>query len=564
MKLSNMRIGLRLALGFGIQIALMTVAITVGIVELDTIDKLLEDVTQDNNVKLGAATEMRTAQLNVTIAASRIVLLSDPAEKAEQERALKDARAHYDHGSKILEAKTDTEQGRRILASIDAARDAARPLIDRTVQLGQDGKTDEGTQVLVKEAGPATAKWQAALGAMVDYQETHNHQAEKESTAAYERARTILLGIGTLAVLMGALVAWLATRSIVQPIRRAVAIAQTVASGNLDSEIDSTSGDETGELLRALGAMNTSLRDIVGQVRSGTETIASATSQIASGNLELSSRTEQQASSLEETAASMEELNTTVQQNADNARQANAMALSASAVAAKGGAVVAQVVQTMSSINDSSRKIVDIIAVIDGIAFQTNILALNAAVEAARAGEQGRGFAVVASEVRNLAHRSASAAKEIKQLIDDSVDKVALGSTLVNNAGHTMDEVVESVRRVTDIMAEISAAGHEQQLGIAQINQAIIEMDTVTQQNAALVEEAAAAAESLQDQAGQLSGVVSIFSMGGAPGARPAPALRHAAPVRTLAPSRPVRPLPRERLRVANGAPADMGDWEEF
>jgi methyl-accepting chemotaxis protein len=293
-------------------------------------------------------------------------------------------------------------------------------------------------------------------------------------------------------------------------------VAQTVAAGDLSSRIEAQSTDETGQLMAALRSMNDSLSKVVGEVRHGTDTIATASSQIASGNQDLSSRTEEQASSLEETAASMEQLTSTVKQNADNARQANQLAASASEVAVRGGAVVSQVVDTMGSINASSRKIVDIIAVIDGIAFQTNILALNAAVEAARAGEQGRGFAVVASEVRTLAQRSAAAAKEIKGLIDDSVSKVAAGTQQVAEAGKTMDEIVNSVRRVTDIMGEISSASHEQTQGIEQINQAITQMDQVTQQNAALVEEAAAAAGSLQEQAGGLVQVVSAFRLAGA------------------------------------------------
>ena len=291
----------------------------------------------------------------------------------------------------------------------------------------------------------------------------------------------------------------------------AVHVARTVARGDLTSRIDATSLDETGQLLEALKLMNANLLDIVGRVRTGTDTIATASGQIASGNLDLSSRTEQQASSLEETASSMEELTSTVKQNADNARQANTLAMSASHTASEGGSVVSDMVRTMSDINESSRKIVDIIGVIDGIAFQTNILALNAAVEAARAGEQGRGFAVVATEVRNLAQRSAAAAKEIKELIGASVERVGAGSKLVDQVGANMTAVVESVRRVTDVIAEISAASAEQTSGIEQINQAIIQMDTVTQQNAALVEEAAAAAAAMQDQAGDLADAVSSF-----------------------------------------------------
>ncbi len=304
-------------------------------------------------------------------------------------------------------------------------------------------------------------------------------------------------------------------RSITNPLHEAISVADAVASGDLTSRINSDATNETGQLLQALRKMNDNLVDLVGKVRTGTDSISTASGEIASGNSDLSQRTEEQASSLEETASSMEELTSTVRQNSDNARQANQLAVGASEVAVKGGAVVGQVVQTMSSINESSKKIVDIISVIDGIAFQTNILALNAAVEAARAGEQGRGFAVVATEVRTLAQRSAAAAKEINELISDSVSKVEDGTKLVDEAGTTMDEIVNAVQRVTDIMSEISAASQEQSSGIEQVNQAVTQMDEVTQQNAALVEEAAAAAESMQDQAQGLSQAVTMFKLSG-------------------------------------------------
>ncbi|MYM68709.1 HAMP domain-containing protein [Pseudoduganella sp. FT55W] len=338
-----------------------------------------------------------------------------------------------------------------------------------------------------------------------------------ENTAAH-RSAMLAMGITVLITLVVgvATVLWL-IKSITVPLDEAVSVAQTVAGGDLSSEVRVNSSDEIGALLGALKLMQQNLSNIVGKVRTGTETIHGATVEIAAGNLDLSGRTEEQASSLEQTAAAMVELTTTVKQNNENAAEACRLADSASNVAAKGGDAVAQMVRTMGEINDSSRKIVDIIGVIDGIAFQTNILALNAAVEAARAGEQGRGFAVVASEVRNLAQRSAAAAREIKELIGTSVGRVEEGSRLVGQAGETMNEVVSSVQRVTAIIGEISVASGEQRDGIEQISIAISQMDSVTQQNAALVEEAAAAADALQQQAANLSEAVSIFKLQGQP-----------------------------------------------
>jgi methyl-accepting chemotaxis protein len=369
----------------------------------------------------------------------------------------------------------------------------------------------------------------------------------------------IILGVLTLVLLS---LLQMITRSITHPLLEAVKIADAVAKGDLTQHIEVKSSDEVGQLLQALKEMNESLAGIVGEVRGTTESITTASREIAQGNNDLSQRTEQQAASLEETASSMEELTSTVKQNTENARHANQLAGSASDIAVKGGQVVNEVVDTMASINTSSKKIVDIISVIEGIAFQTNILALNAAVEAARAGEQGRGFAVVAGEVRNLAQRSAAAAKEIKVLIGDSVDKVDIGSKQVDQAGATMNEIVTAVKRVTDIMAEIAAASDEQSAGIEQVNQAIMQMDNVTQQNAALVEEAAAAAESMQGQTEVLMNAVSIFKLGTGRAMKPAtvarPAIVHRTPQHV-----PAVPVKRQRQLVKVKADRDE-EWQEF
>jgi methyl-accepting chemotaxis protein len=388
----------------------------------------------------------------------------------------------------------------------------------------------------------------------------------KEQMADFKQeAQTRFVLLAVLSLSFAIAIAWWLTVGITGPVRRAVAIARRVADGDLTEDIQVTSTDELGQLQQALKDMNGNLLKIVREIRTGTDAMATASSEIASGSLDLSSRTEQQAACIEETASSMEELTSTVRQNADNALQANTLTNNASDVATEGGAVVAEVVKTMAAITTSSKKIADIIGVIDGIAFQTNILALNAAVEAARAGEQGRGFAVVAAEVRTLAQRSASAAKEIKGLIDDSVSKVDAGSTLVQRAGTTMAQIVSSVQRVTDIMAEITAASREQSAGIEEVNRAIAQMDQVTQQNAALVEESAAAAGSMHDQAAGLANAVSAFKLGLEPAlaARPAaaatlaqrrPAPKRGAAVRELAP-------PARGRRLAGAAETE---WEQF
>jgi methyl-accepting chemotaxis protein len=436
---------------------------------------------------------------------------------------------------------------------------------------------------MIKEIRPAQKKWMEALDQLAALEDKLNNQSQVDAEAAFVNARNFMLIMGALAAAMGVLAAVVITRGLLKQLGGepdyTAKIAGSIAHGDLSIAIE-TGASDRGSLLVEMKEMRNSLVSIVGQVRVGTETIGTASREIAAGNIDLSSRTEMQASSLEKTASAMEVLTSTVKQNADNAREANQLAANASDVARKGGDVVSQVVDTMGSINASANKIVDIIGVIDGIAFQTNILALNAAVEAARAGEQGRGFAVVASEVRNLAQRSAAAAKEIKTLIGDSVEKVERGSKLVGQAGVTMDEVVASVKRVTDIMGEIANASQEQSAGIEQVNLSIIEMDSMTQQNAALVEEAAAAAQSLQDQASELAHVVSIFKLAegeepvvaakpvklAAPVAAKPAQLRMARPAvkkpASPAAAAPAAPAPAKAKKAAAAANAD--EWEEF
>ena len=440
-------------------------------------------------------------------------------------------------------------------------------------KLVADNRKEEARQMMLAETLPALDVVQSIVARLTAVQKKMVEQRGTVAAGHIDAAIQMMMVLGVLAAVGGIALAYWITHSITRPLHEAVKIAQTVAAGDLTSVIDAKYKDETGQLLQALKNMNSSLIRIVGEVRHSTEAIAIASTQIASGNMDLSSRTEEQASSLEETASSMEELTGTVRQNADNARQANQLALTASSVATKGGDVVSQVVDTMGSINDSAKKIADIIGVIDGIAFQTNILALNAAVEAARAGEQGRGFAVVAAEVRNLAQRSAAAAKEIKNLIGDSVQKVDAGSRLVDDAGSTMQEVVASVRRVTDIMGEITAASQEQTTGIEQINQAVIQMDSVTQQNAALVEQAAAAAASLQHQAGSLAQVVGVFKLHHSDALHVLPTTPNQVPPKVAVSTLPQNAVPVQiagKDAVASGQQkraelAVVGDdWEQF
>ena len=496
-------------------LSLLLIAIgAMGLFSLDATNKALKTVYEDRTVPIGELNTVITLiSINqIDLAAS---IYGDPGQVTAKMDAIEKRSAEIDKAfAAYMETSLTPEE--RIMADKFAANKAAF----NTTALTPAVAASRGNNVLrVTEIvnGPMEELIGPVRAGVNDLIMLQLHEAKKEFEHSQQRfamVRNIAIAFVIFGVLLAGFMALWLIRLIARPLHEAVRIARSVAAGDLTQQIEVNSRNETGQLLQALKDMNDSLSSTVRTVRRGTETITVASGEIASGNADLSNRTESQASSLEETASSMEELTSTVRQNADNARQANQLVLSASEVAIKGGSVVSQVVTTMGSIKDSSRKIVDIIGVIDSIAFQTNILALNAAVEAARAGEQGRGFAVVASEVRNLAQRSASAAKEIKGLIGDSVDKVDVGSKLVDNAGTTMEEIVTSVKRVADIMSEITSASQEQSAGIEQVNQAISQMDEMTQQNAALVEQAAAAAQSMQDQAVELSRAVSTFKLG--------------------------------------------------
>lgn len=575
MDIANLNIGTRLGAGFGLLLILITSVAGLGLSSMSSTDAALHHIVDVNVKKMGYLEDMQMSAHIVSRVIRSIALTSDSKAANALKRKIVSANEVYNSSADGLEKMPLDEAGKAYVDKIKKLKAEAQTVNEKFLDMSLVDK-EGALQVLMTQSIPINHQWQDAMHDFSDLQRTKNKKDEEAGIESYTSARSWMLSITVGALLAGITIAWLATRSITRPLHQAVQVAQKVAKGDLTSHIDVRSSDETGQLLQALKEMNASLANIVGQVRGGADTIATASSQIASGNLDLSSRTETQASSLEETASSMEEMTSTVKQNADNARQANNLAGVASEVANKGGAVVSEVVNTMSAINDSAKKIVDIISVIDGIAFQTNILALNAAVEAARAGEQGRGFAVVAAEVRNLAQRSAGAAKEIKTLISDSVEKVDAGSKLVHQAGNTMTEVVESVKRVSDIINEIAAASAQQTAGIEQINAAVIDMDNVTQQNAALVEEAAAAAGSMQDQAANLAQVVSIFKVDSSQTAvvtsRPISSLamkKKGAPEKSSGAtnhqriSGSVRPL----QRVASAAvatPVGSDEWEEF
>ncbi|RQO33532.1 methyl-accepting chemotaxis protein [Herminiimonas sp. KBW02] len=564
---SNMKVGTKLIIGFLSVSVLGAIVAGIGIYNMSKINTL---ATKMYEVELLGVSAIKEANINlIYIGRARANFLLSTTQEDRNTNLNNIKRYMVAADAQIQKAKNlfYSEKGKEILAKYETIVKEYEAQVFKGLELGAKEKlherSSELSEVLVQTRISANLL-DEMLTELSKQKEANAQIASAQSTVSYESALTMMLVLVGCSVIAGISLGLLITRNINKQLGGepgyAAEIASRIADGDLTGNIQ-LKGNDKSSLLFAMKTMRDSLVSIVGNVRIGTDTIATASSQIATGNLDLSSRTEEQASSLEETASSMEELTSTVRQNVENARQANQMAMSAADVASKGGVVVAQVVETMGAIDASAKKIVDIIGVIDGIAFQTNILALNAAVEAARAGEQGRGFAVVASEVRSLAHRSASAAKEIKQLIGDSVEKVDAGGKLVAEAGATMDEVVGSVRKVTDVMSEIMAASQEQSAGIEQVNQAIGQMDQVTQQNAALVEEAAAAAESLQDQAANLAQIVSVFRLEAGQSA-----LRQAAPS-IAAPA--VQSTSKPKLlpvKTAANSPSMQAskDWEEF
>ncbi|NVD71284.1 MCP four helix bundle domain-containing protein [Duganella sp. BJB1802] len=568
--MNNLKIGTRLGFGFSLILLMLTAMTIIGILRLSSASSMTDEMI---NVKIRDERLIAEWGKIIEVNAARTTgawMVADPADQKKLEGMMAESSGRATQIQDQIGAAIDDEELKPLFKKVLETRKAYTDFRKAVFAAKNAGDLEKAKSLYEGDMTQSRILYLDALKKFSDKQAALLDKAALEIQQQYASGRTLLTILGLAAIAMGVIAAWWITRTITTPINEAVKVAETVSSGDLTSDIQVNSADETGQLMNALKTMNANLVNIVGQVRNGTDLMATASTEIAAGNQDLSSRTEQQASSLQETASSMEELTSTVRFNAENAREANKLAATASEIASRGGAVVGEVVSTMGSINDSSRKIVDIISVIDSIAFQTNILALNAAVEAARAGEQGRGFAVVASEVRNLAQRSAAAAKDIKGLIDDSVQKVALGSDLVDKAGQTMSEIVTSISRVTQIMSQISHASEEQSLGIAQVNDAITQMDQVTQQNAALVEEAAAAAESMQEQSAKLAEVVGVFKLDASQMAMQSRALppvrpRVAPPPRRPAPA--VAAQPRKALAAApkpKAVASSESDWEEF
>ena len=513
MKLNNLKIATRLSAGFGFVLLLLVLVMAIGLQRFHSVGGSTARLIGEDWTKAEAASTIDTMTRANARRTLELFLAPDQAYRNNINDKIARNKAEISKAVATLQDLVTTSDGKALLAQLVERRVAYVGSFSRVNALIESGKEDEARALVLEETLPRLDLLQDSVRALNELQKRRAAESGQRVQDQIASGSTLMLVLGMAALVIGTLFAAMLARSIVQPLRGAVALAQRVAGGDLTNRIQVTSKDELGELQRSLQTMNDSLANMVRQVRQGTETIATASTQIASGNLDLAARTEMQASSLQQSASSMEELTGAVQQNAANAQRANALAGSASKITAEGSAAVAEVGVTMSAISDCARRIEDITAIIDGIAFQTNILALNAAVEAARAGEQGRGFAVVASEVRSLAHRSAVAAKEIKALITDSTVKIADGARLAGHAGDIMGQVLDGVRQVAGIMAEITSASEEQRAGIEQVNIAVSQMDGVTHQNAALVEQAAAAAQSLQDQAATLNDTIRMFKL---------------------------------------------------
>ena len=575
MNFKNMRVGTRLALGYGLVLCLLGGIVATGLLKMQQMQARTVVITDVNNVQISLIAKMQDSISDRMIALRNLALLTDMNAMRPEAQRIRDLEIVYKESmtqlGKTFEDQSTTPEEKAFFVQLQEQERAVLPLMAEAEKLGLANNADEATPLLMNKVAPLQAAWLDTINKLARWEEKLNNDATRDSSEAYHGAVTTMLLLTAIAIAVGVGSALLVTRSLLkqlggEPIE-AAEVARRIAAGDLTVEVHVKPNDRASMML-AMRDMRDKLAAIVADVRAGTETIAAAAAQVSTGNLDLSARTEQQAGSLEETASSMEELTSTVRQNAENAQQANSMAVSASEVAHKGGQIVAEVVGTMGAITESARKIADIISVIDGIAFQTNILARNAAVEAARAGEQGRGFAVVAGEVRNLAHRAGSAAKEIKLLIDDSVQKVGAGSALVGEAGVTMDDIVGRVKGVTDIMTEISAASREQSGGIDQVNQAISQMDQVTQQNAALVEEASAASQAMQDQAARLAELVRMFKLA----TDGAPVRSQPVPRATASPAAPkqarlaaARPTGTAKPAVRKPAVVEtVSEWETF
>jgi methyl-accepting chemotaxis protein len=520
MRLKDLNVGTRLALGFGVVFLLLVALVILSLVRMRSVDNSLNMINGVNSVKQRYAINFRGSVHDRSIALRDVVLQTTPDGLDQVVRHIDALAKDYADSAAPMDALFAKEavlpEEKSALAQIKQSEARTSPLIRQVIELKQAGKGAEATSLLLSQAAPALVTWLADINRMIDLEERLNRGIAMHAQDVSSHFQVEMIVLSLLAIALGVAVAAVFVRGLLRQLggepRDATEIANRIAQGDLSVSVRVKDGDDSS-LLYAVKAMRDNLAGIVGQVRAGTDTVAAAADQIAAGSQDLASRTSQQSASLESTVSSIEQLTATVNQNSDHAREANKLAMSASEIATRGGTVVGQVIETMASISESARKIVDITGIIDSIAFQTNILALNAAVEAARAGEQGRGFAVVASEVRALAQRSAAAAKEIKSLIDDSAQKVESGSQLATQAGVTMDEVVTSVQHVTSLVGEITVASVEQAQGIEEVNKTIMQMDAVTQQNAQLVEQGSSAAAALQDQAATLSQLVSIFKL---------------------------------------------------